>query len=188
MLKVPTTGIVALTTMVVAVSGLSGCGGQSRSPSASTTDTFLDHVQSAVAAAPTTTTPTVPPEDLDPSTYEAITPREFALLVKNPDASIGRKVVLYGLVTQFDTNTGQDSFRARTGAELGDYRQNTIFYAQDQSILSQVVARDAVTIWCKGNGTETYKTSLNGEETVPKFWVNIIKDAGSTSPDQNGGG
>ncbi|MDT5410933.1 MAG: hypothetical protein QOG14_3153 [Mycobacterium sp.] len=137
---------------------------------------------------PFTTTPVVSPEDLDPSTYQALTPREFALLVKNPDASIGRKVVLYGVVTQFDTGTGQDSFRARTGAEIGDYGQNTIFYAQDQSILSQVVARDAVTSWCKGNGTETYKTSHNGEETVPKFWVNIIKDAGSTSPDQNGVG
>ena len=70
MLKVPTTAIAALTTMVVAVSGLSGCGGQSRSPSASTTDTFLDHVNSAVAAAPTTTTTTASPEDLNPSTYE----------------------------------------------------------------------------------------------------------------------
>jgi hypothetical protein len=174
--------------MVVAVSALSGCGGQSRPPSASTTDTVWDRVGSAVAAAPTTTTPVVSPEDLDPATYEAITPREFALLVKNPDASIGRKVVLYGLVTQFDTGTGQDSFRARTGAEIGDYRQNSIFYAKDPSILSQVVARDAVTIWCKGNGTETYKTTHNGVETVPKFWVNIIKDAGSTSPNQNGAG
>jgi len=174
--------------MVVAVSALSGCGGQSRSPSVSTTDTFLEHVESAVAAAPTTTTtPTASPEDLDPSTYQALSAREFALLIKNPDASIGRKIVLYGVVTQFDTATGQNSFRAVTGTEPGDFKQNSIFYAHDQSILSRVVAQDAVTIWCKGNGTETYKTTDNGEETVPRFWVNIIKDAGSTNPDQNGG-
>ena len=178
MLKVPTTAIVALTTMVVAVSGLSGCGGQSRPPSASTTDTFLDHVQSAVAAAPTTTTPVVSPEDLDPATYEAITPREFALLVKNPDASIGRKIVLYGVVVQFDTSTGQNSFIAGTGAEPGHYSERAIFYAHDPPILSSVVAKDTVTIWCTGNGTETYQTQNKGERTVPKFWVNIIKDAG----------
>ena len=141
-MKVPSTGIVALTTMIVAVSALSGCGGQSRSPSVSTTDTFLEHVESAVAAAPTTTTtPTASPEDLDPSTYQALSAREFALLIKNPDASIGRKIVLYGVVTQFDTATGQNSFRAVTGTEPGDFKQNSIFYAHDQSILSRVVAQ-----------------------------------------------
>jgi hypothetical protein len=177
-LKVPSTAIAALTTMVVAVSGLSGCGGQSRSPSASTTDTFLDHVNSAVAAAPTTTTPTASPDDLNPSTYETLSAREFALLVKNPDANIGRKIVLYGVVVQFDTSTGQNSFIAGTGAEPGDYSEKSIFYAHDPSILSSVVARDTVTIWCTGNGTETYQTQNKGERTVPKFWVNIIKDAG----------
>lgn len=133
MSKVRWTGVVALTTMISA-SCLSGCGGQSQSPAASTTDTFLDHVSSVIAAAPTTTTPEVSPEDLDPSTYQAISAREFALLVKNPDANIGRKIVLYGAVTQFDTATGQNSFIARTGAEPGDYDESAIFYAHKQSI------------------------------------------------------
>ena len=37
-------------------------------------------------------------------------------------------------------------------------------------------------MWCEVDGTETYNTTQNGEETVPKFWVNIIKDNGSTDP------
>jgi hypothetical protein len=184
-LKVRWTGVVALAAMTVAASGLSGCGGQSRSPAPSTTDTFLDHVQSAIT--PTTTTPAVAPEDLDPSTYQTLSPRDFALLIKNPDASIGRKIVLYGVVTQFDTNTGQAKFRARTGAEPGDYDQNSLFYAHDRSILSSVVAQDVVTIWCAVDGTETYETQNNAERTVPKFWVNIIKDEGSMNSDQHGG-
>jgi hypothetical protein len=173
-LKVPSTAIAGFATMIVAVSGLTGCGGAMNSPSTSSSATDA-------AGGPFTTTPVVSPEDLDPSTYQALTPREFALLVKNPDASIGRKVVLYGVVTQFDKATGQNSFIARTGAEPGDYSENSIFYAHDQSILSSVVAEDTVTIWCTGNGTETYTTQSNGERTVPKFWVNIIKD-------QSGGG
>jgi hypothetical protein len=186
-LQVRWTGVVALTAMTVAASGLNGCGGQSRSPAPSTTDTYLDHVQSAITATPTTT-PAVAPEDLDPSSYHSLSARDFALLVKNPDASIGRKIVLYGVVIQLDTNTGQNSFIAQAGTEPGDYNEHAIFYAHDQSILSSVVAQDAVTIWCTVDGTETYQTQNNAERTVPKFWVNIIKDIGSTNPDQRGGG
>jgi hypothetical protein len=185
-LKLPSIAAAALVTVVVAVPGLSACASAPPPPSASSSSTSIPwSFDSSIPPTTDTPTPAVSPEDLDPSTYQAISPREFALLVKDPDASTGRKIILYGIVTQFDTDTGQNSFRARTGADPSDYRQNTIFYAHDQSILSQVVAHDAVEIWCQVNGTETYKTTINGQQTVPRFWVNIIKDNGSTDPDQN---
>ena len=169
MFKVPSIAVAPLVALLVAIPGLAGCVSVPSRPGASSSPA-----------------PTVSPEDLDPSTYQALSPRDFALWVKNPDANTGRKIVLYGVVTQFDTGTGQDSFRANAGAEAGDYAEGTIFYARDPSILSQVVAQDAVTIWCQGNGTETYKSTNNVEVTLPKFWINIIKDSGSTNPDQNG--
>jgi hypothetical protein len=175
-LKLPSSVVGVLVTMAIAIPGLTACGAPEQpnglSPTSSASGT----------AAPA---PTVSPEDLNPSTYEALSPRDFALLVKDPDANKGRKIILYGVVTQFDTDTGQSSFRANTGAEPSDTQQNTIFYAHDQSILTKVVAQDAVKIWCQVDGTETYKTTQNGELTVPKLWVNIIRDNGSTNPDQN---
>ncbi|WP_128970276.1 hypothetical protein [Rhodococcus opacus] len=58
---------------------------------------------------------------MDRGTYEQIGDRDFALLAKDPDAHKGRKLVIYGVVTQFDSATGKTTFRAETGANPGDY-------------------------------------------------------------------
>lgn len=121
---------------------------------------------------------TVAPEDLDPSTYQSLSPRDYAVLVKDPDSNKGRKIIVYGVVTQFDAATGKSELQAKTGAQPGDYSQNTMIEAHDPSILANVVRGDAVTMWCQVRGAETYKTQNGGQRTVPKFWVNIIKDAG----------
>jgi hypothetical protein len=42
---------------------------------------------------------------LDRSTYDSVSPREFALMAKNPDSWAGRKIVVYGVITQFDAAT-----------------------------------------------------------------------------------
>ena len=93
-------------------------------------------------------TPEAPPTHdtqqarLDPSTYTSLSPRDFALLAKNPEAWKGRKVVVYGLVTQFDAATGPSSFRADTDAlphtDGYDYDQNTWITARDPGILTDV--------------------------------------------------
>ena len=73
-------------------------------------------------------------QDLDPSTYQPISPRDYALLVKNPDAAKGRKLIVHGVVTQFDPATGTSDFRADTGADpmesRYDYKQNTLVRAR----------------------------------------------------------
>ncbi|OQZ89347.1 hypothetical protein BST11_17965 [Mycobacterium alsense] len=119
---------------------------------------------------------------MDAATYQAISPRDYALLVKDPESNKGRKIIVYGVVTQFDAATGNAEFRANTGAQPDDYLQNTMIDAQDPSILANVVQNDIVTMWCKVRGADTYKTTMGGELTVPRFWVYIIKDAGSAGP------
>lgn len=120
---------------------------------------------------------------LDPSTYTALAPRDFALMVKNPDAWRGRKVIIYGVVTQFDAATGPASFRADTAAtpqaDLYDYDQNTFITARDPSILTNVVEKDRVTMYVEVAGSYTYSTQIGGSTTVPSMWVNIINPTGS---------
>ena len=105
---------------------------------------------------PPPSTPSVSPEDLDPSTYQSLSPRDYAVLVKDPDSNKGRKIIVYGVVTQFDAATGKSELRANTAAQPGDHSQNTMIEAHDPSILANVVQGDAVTMWCQVQGAETY--------------------------------
>lgn len=121
---------------------------------------------------------------LNPATYKDITARDFALIAKDPDAHIGEKIVVYGVVTQFDAATGKKGFRADTDAvphqSAYDFDQNTAVYANDPSILTDVVQKDFVTMWVEVAGSFSYDTQIGGSTTVPKFDVYIIKVTGSS--------
>jgi len=117
---------------------------------------------------------------MDPSTYETITPRDYAVLVKNPDAAKGRKLVVYGYVTQFDAATGTAAFRANTAVTQSstwyDYDVNTLVMAPagQSNILTNVVEGDLVTMYVEVIGAYSYDTQIGGNTTVPQFQVNII--------------
>jgi hypothetical protein len=174
---------------VIGFFGIVGSCGHSGSSSSSSSSP----ASSASEAAPIS--PTLSPEQiqeqqqaeaarLDPTTYNAISPHDYAVLLKDPDAHKGEKIIVYGVVTQFDTNTGDSEFRADTAAEPHDdrfgYDQNTMVDASDPSILASVVKNDFVQMYVEVEGTETYKATLGADRTVPKFNVNIIKVTGSS--------
>jgi len=163
--KLPVSALVAVSVLI----GATACGGSTDVSGGRWTSTPLPSI------------PSVSPEDLDPSTYQSLSPRDYALLVKDPDSNKGRKIIVYGVVTQFDAATRKSELRANTGAQPGDYAENTMIEAHDPSLLANVVRGDAVTMWCQVEGAETYKTQNGGQRTVPKFWVNIIKDAGAAA-------
>ncbi|MGA7055740.1 MAG: hypothetical protein WBZ37_31655 [Mycobacterium sp.] len=98
-------------------------------------------------------------QDLDPTQYQPISPRDYALLVKDPDAAKGRKLIVYGVVTQFDAATGTSEFRASTGAEKAaqryDYDVNTMIHAPDPAILKNVVEKDFVTMHVEVHDQDT---------------------------------
>ena len=135
----------------------------------------IEAEQTAVAAARAAET-----ARMDPATYEVISPREYALLVKNPDAAKGRKIIIYGYVTQFDAATGTYGFRANTAATPGtdwyDYDVNTVVSAPagQSNILTNVVEDDFVTMHVEVVGSYSYDTQIGGNTTVPQFQVNII--------------
>ncbi|WP_156656479.1 hypothetical protein [Mycobacterium sp. 852002-51152_SCH6134967] len=142
------------------------------------------------APAPSAPAPTVPQEPagrrtsqdtarLDRSTYATVTQREFALMAKDPDAWAGQKIVVYGVITQFDSATGATSFRADTGPAPGtnayDYDQNTFVTAHDADMVANFVQKDRVTLYVEVQGAMTYETQIGGSTTVPSLMANIIE-------------
>ncbi|MFV9634448.1 hypothetical protein [Mycobacterium neumannii] len=143
-----------------------------------------------VASAPNTPAPTMPqepagrraptdPTRLDRSTYESLTAREFALMAKDPHAWAGQKIVVYGVITQFDSATGATSFRADTGpapvTNAYDYDQNTFVTAHDADMVANFVQKDRVTLYVEVQGAMTYETQIGGSTTVPSLMANIIE-------------
>lgn len=113
--------------------------------------------------------------------YGALTPREFELLVKDPDAHKGETYIIYGEVTQFDAATGTDKFRADTGAVRSkikygftDYKQNS-WMTGDSEMLADVVGGDCFVAKVTLGGSYSYDTQIGGSTTVPLFEVDVIE-------------
>jgi hypothetical protein len=100
-------------------------------------------------------------------------------MVKNPDSWAGRKIVVYGVVTQFDSATGSTAFRADTGpspmTDPYDYDHNTFITAHASGMVADVVEEDMVTMFVEVQGAYTYDTQIGGSTTVPALLVNIIE-------------
>ena len=119
----------------------------------------------------------------DRNTYQTLSDRDFALVMKNPDANKGRKLVVYGHVTQFDSVTGPDRFRADTMAAPQDYSfqyDNNTVVTGAMPLLVNVVSRDFVTMYVEVSGSHTYSTTLGGETTVPKLNALMLDVTGSS--------
>jgi hypothetical protein len=120
----------------------------------------------------------------DPKTYNAISHRKWAQVAKDPDSYVGKKYVLYGWVTQFDSATGNDSFLVSTDAVQRasyEYDINTIATTDEPERFRKVVEDDLVKMYVEVGGSISYDTQIGGNTTVPSVLVNIIKVTGSAS-------
>lgn len=120
---------------------------------------------------------------LDPTTYTAISTRDWQLIEKDPDSHYGEKYVIYGYVTQADASTGTEGFRASTGGEQTDwynYDINTIVIA-DSDIVANVVTDDIVQMYVEVLGSYTYETQIGGETTAVSVQANILNTLGTTN-------
>lgn len=117
--------------------------------------------------------------NLDPTQYQPISQRDYALLLKDPEAAKGKRLILYGVVTQFDPATGTSDFRADTGAQHADrsnaYEVNTYIHAPDPAILKNVVEKDMITVHVEVAGTYSYETQSGRRMSVPLMNVYIIE-------------
>jgi hypothetical protein len=118
--------------------------------------------------------------------YRPLSTRDFAKVAKDPDAFKGKGYTIYGEVTQFDSATGKDAFRANTGGtkvkiEYGfaDYSQNTMMQGSED-MLADVVQGDVFRANITVLGSYSYDTQIGGSTTVPLFQVDSISVYGHT--------
>lgn len=175
-------GLVAL----VCVSGVVAAVANNDEPSASQQAQVPVKPGGTPMTIPPTTEATDPPEPepvvtatkRKPVSYEQLSKRQWLKIAKNPDSHIGEAIVVYGSVTQFDTATGVDTFRADVGASNReysfDYPTNTIL-SGDEDELSDLVEDDEFRAKVTVTGSLTYDTQIGGETTVPQLQVESIK-------------
>ncbi|WP_406511406.1 hypothetical protein OG851_03110 [Streptomyces sp. NBC_00161] len=103
-------------------------------------------------------------------------------MVRDPGAHLGESYRLFGKITQFDSATGTNTFRASIGydkkwpASYGyvDYDANAIFLGVSTD-LEDVVQDDVVELWVTCMGSTTYQTAIGGSQTVPYSLVGKVK-------------
>jgi hypothetical protein len=114
-------------------------------------------------------------------TVEAVkaTERQWAKVVKNPDAYIGQRYIIYGQVTQLDSATGTDTFRAETAhtvtTEYGFYEGADTVLTGDEEDLSDLVEGDVFRASVTVIGSFDDDTNMAGNKTVPYLTVNSLK-------------
>jgi hypothetical protein len=124
--------------------------------------------------------PPTPPEPAQP-----ITARDWALIAKDPASHAGKRIVVYGQVTQFDAATGTSSFRANVDGVAhevrygyADYETNTVLVGTAE-LLKDLVNDDLFRAEATVTGPYSYETTMGGQLTVSKLEVTAIKVTGS---------
>ena len=161
------------------------------STTTTTTTSTTTSAPATTTSAPATTTKapepakttTTPPAAV---TYATLSERDFKLLAKDPDAYAGKAYKIYGYVSQFDSATDTDGFRANTGpkkvdeSDWYDFDQNSILTG-DAAMLSKIVEDDLFEAKVIVAGAFSYDTQLGGNTTVPSFLIREISVYGSKS-------
>lgn len=118
----------------------------------------------------------------DPAAYASISSREWQLVERDPAAHKDEKYVIFGKVTQFDSNTGRAVFRANTDGQKQsrsyNYDINTMVTSTEE-LLTNVVQGDLVKLFVSVSGPYSYDTTLGGKLTVPMVEANIVEVYGS---------
>jgi hypothetical protein len=116
---------------------------------------------------------------------EALRPtkREWAKVVKNPEAYSERRYIIYGQVTQFDSATGEDTFRADTAhtdtTDSGYFDGANTILTGEHDELSELIQGDIFRASVTVIGSFDYDTQMGGNTTVPYLTVNNLRVIGN---------
>lgn len=104
--------------------------------------------------------------------YKTVSLREFRKIAKNPKRYEGKKIIIFGEVTQFDSNTGDEMFRASTGQAkkyknygFFGYSENTMILGEEK-LLDDVVTGDAFKAYVKVVGSYDYSNTMGGSSSA----------------------
>ena len=120
------------------------------------------------------------------SDYADLTAREFAKVVRDPDAHRGEKILVFGEVFQFDSFTGTDAFMANVDGDRDPAEFGYVFYDHNALLVDNdagfedVVEDDHVAMWATVSGAYDYDTQIGGHTTAAMFTVEKIKVLGDT--------
>lgn len=112
--------------------------------------------------------------------YQRLSKRSWQRVVKAPDRYEGKGYQVWACITQFDSATGEASFRGQGSyRRLGEFDwfsdgDNAIF-SGDERRLDPFVTDDVVSMKVIARGSFSYETTIGGETTVPLFEVVSIK-------------
>ena len=116
---------------------------------------------------------------------EAVRPtkREWAKVVKNPEAYSEQRYIIYGQVTRFDSATGTNTFRADTAhtdtTASGSFDgANTILTGEDDE-LSDLARGDIFRASVTVIGSFDNDTEMGGNTNVPYLTVNNLRVIGN---------
>lgn len=133
-----------------------------------------------------TPTPTATKKPFNAADYATLGARSFKKLIKTPDRYVGKKVVVYGNVFQFDAATGECNFLADTAERniksYGYFNgENSWIEAHNScKIFNDVVEGDILKMYVEVGPSYSYDTQAGGNTTVPTFLVDRLKVVGST--------
>ncbi len=120
----------------------------------------------AAASSNVTTTGSSSSSMWDPCTTSQTMP--YPVLVKDPDSLDGKCVHYQAEVFQYDSSTGTNSMLVEvTNVGYGLWDNLVAVNLPSASLGSHIYQDDIVELVGRVNGTETYQTRLNGQNTVP---------------------
>lgn len=139
-----------------------------------------DDIAGLVSMAPTPTATPKPTATPAPQkiTYATLTKRQWQKLVKNPDAHLFDTYKVWACISQFDSATGDDTFRGQASYKNLAYWYSdgdNAFFTGDADQLADFVQGDIVAMSVTDGGSYSYETTLGGNITVPIFYVDKIK-------------
>lgn len=112
---------------------------------------------------------------IDSAVY--IEARELALIIKDPTANKGRIFKVWGEISQFDSATGTDAFRAYVSnvrqSYWAIYGENVIMVGE-ASTLADFVKDDVFIAIVEVGDPQTYDNVMGGGNTVPTFIIHSI--------------
>ena len=116
-----------------------------------------------------------------PSPAQAITERDWQMIAKDPATSEGRRIVVYGRITQFDAATGRTGFRAEVRGTrfpvdeaYPDGTVNTLLDGSEAD-LGPLVEGDVFRAEATVTDATSYETQLGGRTVAPHLDVTAIQ-------------
>lgn len=177
---------------LIALALMASCGGAETS---ATTPAQSSAATPTAASTPTASASTpegkpAPEEKPTPTatkrpkvTYKDVSERALAKIVRDPDSHAGESIVVYGEITQYDSATGLDSFRAdvahRNTTSYGFFDGENAVLTGDEADFEDLIEGDVFRAKVLVLGSLSYDTQIGGSTTVPQFMVTSISRIGN---------